>query len=452
MLDGRTRPSSTTSRSYCDPTASWSCSAPAGWRCPSWSDRRLPPARVTRKGELNTWPTCTTRRTPTARLIAGPQGGDHRLRLAGPRPRPQPAGFGRRRAGRPARGLVARRPRPRRPGCGSLSVAEAAARGRRDHDPGRPTPSSRRIYDAAIAPHLKPRRRPLLRPRLQHPLRADQAARRASTSSWWPQGPRPPGAPHLREGGGVPSPDRRRPGRHRQGPGAGAVLRRGHRRHPRRRARDHLRRGDRDRPLRRAGRAVRRPDVAHPGRLRDARRGRLPARDRPTSSACTRSSSSSTSCTSRASPACATRSPTPPSTATSPAGPASSTTGDQGRDEEDPRRDPRRQVRRGVDRREPGRPAQLQPRSARRAPSTPSRRSAAELRAMMPFITAGRTKVSRRALGGQGHQLALPHANLRRPGDGARSARQRAPCTRNGQVNATKFPRERCRAPARRRS
>ena len=51
-----------------------------------------------------------------------------------------------------------------------------------------------------------------------------------------------------------------------------------HRRHAGRRARDDLRRGDRDRPVRRAGRAVRRPHVARAGRLRDARRGGLPAR------------------------------------------------------------------------------------------------------------------------------------------------------------------------------
>ena len=43
--------------------------------------------------------------------------------------------------------------------------------------------------------------------------------------------------------------------------------------------RDDLRRGDRDRPLRRAGRAVRRPHGARAGRVRDARRRRLPARD-----------------------------------------------------------------------------------------------------------------------------------------------------------------------------
>ena len=44
--------------------------------------------------------------------------------------------------------------------------------------------------------------------------------------------------------------------------------------------RDDLRGGDRDRPLRRAGGALRRHDRADPRRLRDARRGGLPARGR----------------------------------------------------------------------------------------------------------------------------------------------------------------------------
>ncbi len=53
-----------------------------------------------------------------------------------------------------------------------------------------------------------------------------------------------------------------------------------HRRHARRCARDHLRRGDRDRPVRRAGGAVRRRHRAGGQGLRDAGRGRLPARGR----------------------------------------------------------------------------------------------------------------------------------------------------------------------------
>ena len=48
-----------------------------------------------------------------------PQGGGARLRLAGPRPRAEPEGFGHRRAGRPARRARRPRPRPRPPACGS---------------------------------------------------------------------------------------------------------------------------------------------------------------------------------------------------------------------------------------------------------------------------------------------------------------------------------------------
>ena len=53
-----------------------------------------------------------------------------------------------------------------------------------------------------------------------------------------------------------------------------------HRRPARRRHQDDLHRGDRDRPVRRAGRAVRRRLAAGAVRLRDADRGRLPARGR----------------------------------------------------------------------------------------------------------------------------------------------------------------------------
>ena len=56
-------------------------------------------------------------------------------------------------------------------------------------------------------------------------------------------------------------------------------LRRGQRRRQGRRHRDQLPRRDRDRPVRRAGRAVRRHRRADQGRLRDAGRGRLRARD-----------------------------------------------------------------------------------------------------------------------------------------------------------------------------
>ena len=118
-----------------------------------------------------------------------PQGGHHRLRLPGPRPRPQPQGVGRRRPGRPARGLVVEaQGRGGRP-AGHCRVAEAAGRGRRDHDPA----ARHRAEGGLRRAHRPPPqrgRRPVLRPRLQHPLRPDRARRPASTWPWSP--PRAP--------------------------------------------------------------------------------------------------------------------------------------------------------------------------------------------------------------------------------------------------------------------
>ena len=117
----------TTSRSCCGPTGSWSCSAPAGSRCPKLErdprHRRHCPARPEReKARLpDKMANVYYEKDADRSLIAEPQGGDHRLRLAGPRPRPEPEGLGRRRACRPARGLGRRRPRPRRPGCAVLT-------------------------------------------------------------------------------------------------------------------------------------------------------------------------------------------------------------------------------------------------------------------------------------------------------------------------------------------
>ena len=136
--------------------------------------------------------------------------------------------------------------------------------------------------------NLDRRRRAVLRPRVQHPLRPDHAARRRrrghgrarrapATSCAAPT----PRAAACR----ASSPWRRTPsGKARD---ARAVLRRRHRRHPGRRARDDVRGGDRDRPLRRAGRAVRRAHrrSCRPGSRRSSRPATSPSR--PTSSACT---------------------------------------------------------------------------------------------------------------------------------------------------------------------
>ena len=86
-------------------TASSSCSAPAGSRCPSSIATARACAPLERKGWLNGRQRVLR---DGRRSVAhpGPQGGGHRLRLAGPRPRAEPEGLGRRRARRPARGLV----------------------------------------------------------------------------------------------------------------------------------------------------------------------------------------------------------------------------------------------------------------------------------------------------------------------------------------------------------
>ena len=150
-------------------------------------------------------------------LIAEPQGGDHRLRLAGPRPRPEPEGLGRRRARRPARGLgVEGQGRGGGP-ARCVSIAEATA----EADVIMillPDTEQKAIYEADIAPNLGRRRRPALRPRLQHPLRPHHAAGRRRRGHGGPQGPRPPRAAHLRRGRRRAVPHRRGPGRHRARP------------------------------------------------------------------------------------------------------------------------------------------------------------------------------------------------------------------------------------------
>ena len=174
-----------------------------------------------------------------------------------------------------------------------------------------------------------------------------------------------------------------------QGPRPGPVLRRRHRRHPGRRARDHLRRGDRDRPLRRAGRAVRRPDRRS---IQAGFETLVEAGYQPESAyfeclhevklivdlmyehgiAGMRYSISDT-----AEYGDLTRGPRVINDAV------------QAEMKTHPRRDPVRQLRRGVDRREPGRPAPASTSCARPGRDHPIEKVGAELRAMMPFISAG---------------------------------------------------------------
>ena len=208
------------------------------------------------------------------------QGRGARLRQPGPRARAQPRRLRRRGRGRPEAdehlsraaaeeaGLPVRR--RRRGGEGRA--------GRRDPRAGRPAGSA-----------LPRRGRAEPRCRAQ-PSSSPTASRSTTAASTSPDdvdvimvAPKGPG--HIvrrmyEEGYGTPALIAVAAGRDRQGAratalayaaGIGAGARRDHR--------DDLPRGDRDRPLRRAVGALRRADAADPGRLRDARRGRLRARD-----------------------------------------------------------------------------------------------------------------------------------------------------------------------------
>ena len=85
----------------------------------------------------------------------GAQGGRPRLRLPGPRPRPEPGRVRGRRPGGAAARLARARRRPRRPGCGSSPSP------RRPSEADvimilLPDTEQKAVYDAEIAPHLRP--------------------------------------------------------------------------------------------------------------------------------------------------------------------------------------------------------------------------------------------------------------------------------------------------------
>ena len=226
------------------PTASSSSSGPAGWPCLSWSAG--PPGASA--GDSRRWRTDRHRPSPTGPADDHEEQDEHGQAVLRVRRRPGPD----RRAARwpssatapratptPSTwpspgvdvrvglraGLVVDGRRPRRPGCGSLSVAEAAA----EADLIMillPDTEQKAVYEAEIAPHLRRGRRPVLRPRLQHPLRPDRPAGRASTWPWWrPRAPATWCAAPTPRAAACPSPGRRGPGRLGQGPRPGPVLR-----------------------------------------------------------------------------------------------------------------------------------------------------------------------------------------------------------------------------------
>ena len=126
-------------------------------------------------------------------LLQGQDGRHHRLRQPGPRPRAEPEGHRLRRRHRPA--TRARRAGPGREGTASrsCSVAEAAKAG----DVIKillPDEAQGDVYEEEIKPNLKPGQDADVRARLQHPLRPDRAADRRGRDPDRAQGTRPPGA------------------------------------------------------------------------------------------------------------------------------------------------------------------------------------------------------------------------------------------------------------------
>ena len=144
-----------------------------------------------------------------------------------------------------------------------------------------PDTAQKAVYDAEIAPNLRPGHLLMFAHGFNiHFGRIDPPGI-VDVGMVAPEGPGPPASARVYQaGGGVPAlfAVHRDAVGHRPRPRP--RLRPGARLHPGRRPRDDVRRGDRDRPVRRAGRPLRRHRGARQDGLRDARRGRLPARAR----------------------------------------------------------------------------------------------------------------------------------------------------------------------------
>ena len=150
-------------------------------------------------------------------MIRSQEGGDHRLRLAGPCPRAQPQGLGRRGVRRPARRLVVedqgreRRPhgevdgRRRRSGPTSIMILA-------------PDTEQKKIFDEHIAAGLEPGNALAFAHGFNVRFGRIQAPEGVDCDHDRPEGPRPPGPAHLHRGRRRARPDRRRPGRHRAAP------------------------------------------------------------------------------------------------------------------------------------------------------------------------------------------------------------------------------------------
>ena len=207
----------------------------------------------------------------------GPQGRGPRLRLAGSRPRAEHEGLGRRRARRPARGVVVVGQGRRGGAARSLTDRGGVQGSRRDHGA-----AARHRAGACLQGRhrAQPRDRDSLAFAHGFNIHFGQITPPKGVDVWMiaPKGPGHLVRRTYEEGGGVPalvavSADET--GKAKQ---TALAYARAIGAHARRCARHHVRGGDRDRPLRRAGRALRRARRAHQGELRDARERGLPAR------------------------------------------------------------------------------------------------------------------------------------------------------------------------------
>ena len=217
----------------------------------------------------------------------GQEGRDGRLRQPGPRACAQPARQRRKgHSGGAASEFALGQEGGRRRHEGARR-RQRGQMGRHRHDADAGRIAGRHLPQRTRAQH-DARRRADVRPRPEHPLQPDRAARRHRRADGRAQGSGPYRALGVQARRRRALPDRDPPGRQRQRARSRAVLRLGDRRRPLRRDRDQFPRGMRDRPVRRAGGPVRRPGRADPRRVRDP--GRAPATRRkwPISSACTR--------------------------------------------------------------------------------------------------------------------------------------------------------------------
>ena len=184
---------------------------------------------------------------------------------------------------------------------GSKSRAKAEAEGLRVVDAGRGVRGGRPDHDPRARPRAAQalrrgdraqpgrRRRAVLRPRLQHPLRLHQAAGRRRRRAWSRRRARATWcAAQFVDGRGVPVLVAVEQDATGNAWDARAVLRQGHRRHPRRRA-SRPRSPRRPRPTCSASRpcSAAALSAAGQGRLRDARSRPATSPRSPTSSACT---------------------------------------------------------------------------------------------------------------------------------------------------------------------